>query len=514
MPNRDLDHSRPLDVHRWSDYQEVDEWVNKFWYEHLAKYFPDADGAGRKPKQTPRNMFKVLFLDLYILWLEDPTMCLGVSRTRSQYSPSSRYNALHISYKLVEVIDALLKKPAFIGQHRGTEGAGRMTRIWPEDRLIEYFKGAAFSEFMIGTHEKRETVILNSKEVIKGEDLEHSIRLKTAKPIPYEDSEDSRIIPTRHLLEKYNALLSRTHIDLGCEEQPELLTEQYNRATKEHELRRVSLSQRNKFVRRVFYRGDWNLGGRYHGGWWQQVPSRYRQHILIDGGHTIEADYSGFHIALAYALEGQDPPADPYTFDNEVSQLTPKQQRADIKLLALTAINADSRKAAFAAFRDQRNRDQRNTPKEDRVSYTDDLLNQLLDTFLEGHEPIRHYLCTDKGVELMALDGNITTRIIDYFTGRQIPILTVYDSYILSSEHEMKLMEVMKRATAEELGLEKAQIKQDSVSPMMIQTFKNMDRTFDDYSYWKTLSESIIKTDGYLERLDRFNRFREEHLSN
>ncbi|MDA9798040.1 hypothetical protein N9C39_04750 [Luminiphilus sp.] len=510
MSDRDLDHSRPLDVHRWSDYPEVDEWIDKFWHQHLVQYFEDAGGAGRKPQQTPRNMFKVLFLDLYILWLEDPAIRLGVSRTRSQYSPSSRYNALHISFKLVEVIDALLEQ-GFLDQHLGTESAGKVTRIWPLQSMIEYFKDAAFSEFMIGIHEKRETVILNSKEVIKGEGLEHSVQLKTAKPIPYEDSEDFRIVPTRHLLEQYNALLSQTHIDLGCEERPELITEEYNRATKEHEPRRISLSQRNKFVRRVFYRGDWSLGGRYHGGWWQQIPSRYRQHILIDGGHTIEADYSGFHIALAYALEGQEPPSDPYAFQNVLGQLTAEQQRADIKLLALTGINADSKKAAFKAFRDQRNRDQRNTPKEDRVSYTDDLLTQLLDTFLSGHEPIRHYLCTDKGVELMALDGNITTRIIRHFTEKGIPILTVHDSYILSSQHEMQLFEAMKTATARELGLEKAQIKQDRVSPTMIQTFKNMDRSFDDHSYYKTLNESIIKTDGYLDRLNRFNRFKEEY---
>jgi len=243
------------------------------------------------------------------------------------------------------------------------------------------------------------------------------------------------------------------------------------------------------------------------------VPSKYRQHILIDGGHTIEVDYSGFHIALAYAIEGHQPPPYPYNFPILVRELTPQQQRPDIKLLALTALNADSRKAAFAAFRDQRNRDQRNTPKKDRISYTDDLLNTLLDTFLIAHEPIKHYLCTDKGVELMAIDGNITTKIIEHFTYRKIPILTVHDSYILSSEHERELMEVMKTVTAQELGLEKARIKQDRISPTMIQTFKNMDRTFDDYSYWKTLRKSIIRTDGYLERLDRFNRFKEEYLS-
>ena len=38
---RDIDYSRPLDVHRFSDYPEVDEWVDAFWDEHLEPYFPD-----------------------------------------------------------------------------------------------------------------------------------------------------------------------------------------------------------------------------------------------------------------------------------------------------------------------------------------------------------------------------------------------------------------------------------------------------------------------------------------
>ena len=72
MPDRNLDHSRPLYVHRWSGYPEVDEWVEKFWDKHLASYFEQPSGRGRKPKQSARNMFKVLFLDLYVAWLDDP----------------------------------------------------------------------------------------------------------------------------------------------------------------------------------------------------------------------------------------------------------------------------------------------------------------------------------------------------------------------------------------------------------------------------------------------------------
>ena len=60
---KDIDYSRPLDVHRFSDYPEVDEWVDAFWDEHLEPYFPDnPDKRGPKSKAKPKRMFKVLFL--------------------------------------------------------------------------------------------------------------------------------------------------------------------------------------------------------------------------------------------------------------------------------------------------------------------------------------------------------------------------------------------------------------------------------------------------------------------
>ena len=62
------EHSRQFDVHRWSDYPEVKTWVNQFWDEHLAGCFVKKSNKGRKPKKTPKEMFKVLFLDLYVNW--------------------------------------------------------------------------------------------------------------------------------------------------------------------------------------------------------------------------------------------------------------------------------------------------------------------------------------------------------------------------------------------------------------------------------------------------------------
>ncbi|PTX59412.1 hypothetical protein C8N31_1311, partial [Sulfitobacter mediterraneus] len=62
-------HSRPLDVHRWSDHPEVGKIVDKLWRE----FFPTQTGtrAGPKQKTTSKDQLKVLILDLYVAWLDD-----------------------------------------------------------------------------------------------------------------------------------------------------------------------------------------------------------------------------------------------------------------------------------------------------------------------------------------------------------------------------------------------------------------------------------------------------------
>ena len=444
-------------------------------------------------------------------WLTDPELSIGVSRTLAHYSPGSRYNSLHISKRLIDVVDAMLAQ-GLVDQHLGSEISGKVTRIWACETLVSYFKQAAFSEFMIGTAETRETVILNSRRCSDDEDHTGG-RLKVPKPLEYEDHDDPRIIPTRALLKRYNALLAETHIDLGSQDEPSVASEYYNRASKVYEQRRVSLSQQNKFVRRVFYRGDWNLGGRYHGGWWQQIRGDLRKHILINGDRTFEVDFSGFHVALAFALEYHEPPSDPYTLSTLTKGFTKEQQRSDVKLLALTALNADSQKAALSAFRDQRNKDQRQLPRDQKISYTDDILNSWLEGFSKKHSAIKHYICSDKGVELMALDGNITTRIIEHFTALGEPILTVHDSYIVRSGQEEMLSQAMLTAVSEETEVSgfnmKSSLKHQLKKTM---TFKGLDRSYNDYEDYRALAEPLVTTKGYVRRLERFNRFKAEYL--
>ena len=502
---RDMDYSRPLDVHRFSDYPEVDEWIDAFWDEHLEPYFPDSpDKRGPKSKSTPKRMFKVLFLDLYVAWLEDPNLCLGVSRTDSAYKVNTRYNRLHISKKIIGVIDALLEL-GFLDQKLRVEGLHRVTRVWPLNPLVECFKTAAFSEFLIDVHHDKECIVLNDKVVTYDADEEE---IEKTISVEYEDTDAPFDLPkARQQLQSYNALLRSTFVDVGSEEKPVVIREYFNRKTERFEERRISLRHDNKFVRRIFYRGDWDLGGRYHGGWWQQIPSELRKDILINDEHTVEVDYSGFHVALAYGLESLQPPEDPYTLKELFEPLTAKQQRSDVKLLALTSINAKDRESAFKAFRQEKNKEQRFLTAEQKISYPDVLLNKLLNRFITENQSIEHYLCTDKGVELMALDGRITTHIINHFTNKQIPILTVHDSYVVQSQYEQELMGQMVIATQNEIGDYVFKKKQEKISPHMVLSFNRMDKSFDIVKGFENVQASMTKTKGYKFRAEKFMRF-------
>jgi hypothetical protein len=198
-------------------------------------------------------------------------------------------------------------------------------------------------------------------------------------------------------------------------------------------------------------------------------------------------------------LQGLEPQRDPYTLDN-LLDFTDAEQRKIVKGIVLNAINAKSPKAAILAFR----QDQKKGSIE--KSMTDQQLQLLLDAFKEKHPSIADSICTDKGVELMAVDGRITAKVINHFTKRQIPVLTVHDSYITPHTHTGELRRVMNDAVAEELNGFKINVDQEGIGFDQIQTFKNLDRANAlDYDYNQIVSYN--KTEGYQERLKRHNQW-------
>ena len=106
--------SRPLDVHKWSNYPEVNNFVN-FIYKHYFEW--------HNPKIIKKHI-KVILLDLYVAWKENPLMKLGVHMNNNAYKAKSRYNELHISKKTISVVNHL-HSLEFIHLKSGYFGQGK-----------------------------------------------------------------------------------------------------------------------------------------------------------------------------------------------------------------------------------------------------------------------------------------------------------------------------------------------------------------------------------------------------
>lgn len=424
-------HSRPIDVHRWSDHPEVNGLVREVWSSHFEEV--DKNRPGPKAKARPRDMLKVVLLDLYVAWTTDPELSIGVDLNLKKWKPGSRYNALHLSRKTPEVIHRLaevglieLAKGSFSGPGAGTN---RNARIRAADPLRAMFREAKFGRFDVSATPDRECVILRDE---RGADVE------------YEDTPETDRM--RQQLRDYNDLLRRTFIDLPTVEEP-YIEREIHAGPRTGGTTRVPIFPENKFVRRVFSRGDWTLNGRFYGGWWQQIGSKQRNTIHINGVPTVEVDFRAMHVNLLSLEQGITLKDDPYELeDTLLPDVGPKEQRAYLKTLVLTAINAASDRAAYQAFRDS-------FPPGDpgRKLRNSDLV-RLLDAFTEATPQLKQALFADQGIRLMNVDARIAEDVLRRAAQQNLTVLCVHDSFVADYRRTKLLKLLMGLASKKVVG--------------------------------------------------------------
>jgi len=177
-------------------------------------------------------------------------------------------------------------------------------------------------------------------------------------------------------------------------------------------------------LHRVFNRGAFDLGGRFYGAWWQNIPSDGRGCIGLNGGHCIELDHSHLHPRLLYALAGKSIHGDAYEIEGWNRQLVKKATNtlinADDELSAMQSIAvAIGGKGAFERARD------------------------LIGKIKAKHPGIAHSFGTGAGLRLMRLDSDMAESVQLRLIGRGIVSLPIHDSFIVEERHAGILKEIM-----------------------------------------------------------------------
>ncbi len=380
-------------------------------------------------------------------------------------------------------LDLVDQVKGFYNRSGATQSSGRVSRIWPARHLASEFERlSSFSPVVI--RDKRTELVI--------------LRDENGKPVEYEDTDDT--IAMRDVLRDYNQLLAQTFIDI-----PELdeglipLGGGQNLVIERH--------VHNHGVHRVFNRSDWKKGGRFYGGWWQSCPKAWRKRVFMDDLPTIEDDFSGLHIVMLYGWEGIDywdaaePSEDPYRIPVPSFLQSADQCRKYAKQLLLMAVNAETEKDAFAAFRKKRADEGDETGKR----LKDVQLKVLLDALKAKHEPIAKYLGAGAGIDLMNQDSRITEDIIKHFIEAGRPILGIHDSYIVSLGDDQRLRAVVQEAFESVTGIHHIKLKREGIGYQEIMDTLKEDETEGQAKLSEAMHQaSIHRTPGYQRRREDF----------
>lgn len=184
-------HSRPIDVHRWSDHPEVKALVDDIWEVWLPQKITGKPGEtrpGPKPKTPLKKQLRVLILDLYVAWLDDPELSLGISMDMTAWKTNSRYNALHLSKGLIPLVKSLGAASLLeisTGSYSGPGAKGnRTTRIRASESLQMLFQQTKFDRDDVTRFEGEEIIIFRDAidANMRGREVEYAdIHLRSSQ---------------------------------------------------------------------------------------------------------------------------------------------------------------------------------------------------------------------------------------------------------------------------------------------------------------------------------------------
>jgi len=169
---------------------------------------------------------------------------------------------------------------------------------------------------------------------------------------------------------------------------------------------------------------------------YEKGKSKTRSLIRIGGKRTVELDFSAYHLAMLYSL--RKIPIDTEKDLYSVGGYKPKKYREFFKSAYMRILNNKSKPLAIRSIRDGVSKGEIPKPPGRDIRI-------LVDAFVNSHEPIKDDFFSCMGAMLQNHDSEIAEYVLMLFQRKGIPVLPVHDSFIVTTEHEQKLSETMKR---------------------------------------------------------------------
>ena len=308
-------------------------------------------------------------------------------------------------------------------------GKGRITRLWPKGELLDHFNGKIFQWRHLKPLAKNQSLFLN-----QGKHGKNRRRV---------ERHDSVLVPCmQENLHRINDFLSHQCIAIYASNS-DLFSEKFwgksipiNHAQDElsMEEKTCSLNFQNVFLRRVFVQNSLQWGGRFYGAFWQSIPSKHRQRIIINGQQTVECDYSGLMFAMLYGRVGLPLPQDPYELEGVTDS---DAKRKLVKRCAFKLVNSKTCRLQLS---------------EEEIALLGLSEESLLELLRQKHQPIQRYFGSCVGVELQYEDSQMAEQIMLRLMACGEACLAIHDSFIVRLSQHQLLLKTMRDVFFEKYG--------------------------------------------------------------
>ncbi|MCP1169219.1 hypothetical protein [Limimaricola litoreus] len=352
----------------------------------------------------------------------------------------------------------------------------RLTRYRATDRLIERF-----------TREEQQVL-----PAIVPPQLPHlpiRIRLK------HEDGRQEILLAPdsdevgrmRQHLDRINGVLARNWFDLDIPD-AELAELQARLAEDPEGAKPLALDRRT--LHRVFNDEDLTTGGRFYGGWWQNVPKAYRRHLLVNGKRMVEIDYSNFHPVILYAEEGVVPPDDCYRgiFDGETEARHGTALRSTVKAAFNAMLNAG--------------KPLRQSPRGIEPGRFGMSWREFSEAIIVAHEPIARHFYSGVGKRLQRTDSDVAEQVMLDLAENGIPILPIHDSFLVHEGHRDLLHERMRAALVAVCNVD-AQLKATDPDLSRILAARAREQALDPDGFGPSTTSDVGEIEAGMEGHDR-----------
>jgi len=378
--------------------------------EKISKEFGKTLGLKRKEQYTA---LALVLLNLKV----EPEVIIPRAKTSLG---TTRYNPMNIGISGLRTVLNKLHENNYISQEIGNIRGGKKIRT-----VVR--KKAELDEYLNKHHDWNEAIKV--KKLIN-----ESLILKIKKPksdvlVDYVDNDKTNAM--RAEIQAYNEILSDITITIPTwnhdDDYLELNGEQVKR----------SFIFKNKDH-------DFEYGGRMYGKWCD-LDKRSRERLLIDGDETIELDFKASTINTIYIHEtgSSYQGGDPYNIVIDGYEVP----RDIVKQAGNIMLFTNSLKGAIKSIHNQFARlNEHSSLKKDFMAVREHIsMKCLCEAYLEKHKDISEYFLAGKWIGLYCqyLESERVMKIVNHFTEQGIPILTVYDSFIVDCYYEEELRDLM-----------------------------------------------------------------------